>query len=62
MNTRPDIPKETFYKTAQRKDNGEFIALDYMGKVDKCHCWIGKDHKGKTIKLFYEYELDRFTL
>jgi hypothetical protein len=54
--------KQELYKTAQRRDTGDFISLTYMGTVDKIHCWFGRDYLGKTIKVFFEYELDRFTL
>ena len=53
--------KQSLYKTAQRKDDGRFVALDYQGTLDRIHIWIGK-HTDGTVKLFREYELTRFVL
>ena len=53
--------KQELYKTAQRVDDGRFVALHYMGTLDRVHIWTGK-HTDGTVKLFREHELTRFCL
>lgn len=53
--------KQELYKTAQRVDDGRYVALTYQGMLDRVHIWTGK-HADGTIKLFRERELTRFCL